>query len=227
MSVYSILEHLEEPKIVTIAIPIHEHEDPLVVQGIGTVLKSPSFQVFFQKNNLPALEEIDTESKCRVTLNIGGPSLSVFATIDMVDYQKERDVIKLIAVDMVEHSQKREYIRAPAEYVNIKYIVEGDQDSDFQTAYGVNISCGGVLIVSEKVLQKGQRIQFEIRLPYPEKVTFYCSGKILRAKEKRDGSCLIAIQFDDIEEEDCDSIMAYCFAEQRRQLRENVRVSDI
>ncbi len=227
MSVYSILEHLKEPKIVSIAIPILEQEDPWVFQGIAVANKSPSFQVFFQKDYLPSVEEIDKESRCRVTLNIGGPSLSVFALIDTVDYKKDRDVIQLTALDMVEHSQKREYIRAPAEYVHIKYTLADDQEGDFKRAYGVNISCGGILIVSEKVLGKRQKLQFEIKLPYPEKVTIYCCGKILRVIEKRDGSCLTAIQFEDVAEEDCDAIMAYCFAEQRRQLRENVRVSDI
>jgi hypothetical protein len=228
MSVYTILEHFEEPKLVTVAIPLREQDDQLILQGIATILKSPSFQIFFQKEYLPNQEDIDTESKCRVTLSIGGPTLSVFAEINSLDYQKDRDVIQLTALDLIEHAQKRQYLRAPAEQVTIHYKQQdAPNEGALQKAQGINISCGGLLFVTKTILEEDQKLRFEITLPYPDKITLICFGSILRVKEKRDGTSLIAIKFDDIPEEDCDAIMAYCFAEQRRQLRENVRVSDM
>ena len=55
-----------------------------------------------------------------------------------------------------------------------------------------------------------------------EKVT--CIGRVMRVIRTFSGRSQMGVQFEDMENEERDKIVAFCLAEQRRQLRLKVQV---
>ncbi len=88
----------------------------------------------------------------------------------------------------------------------------------------VNLSGGGIRFRVEEPFYEGQRIGLELALPGSPPATVKCEAEVVRMSPLRGGYFDVATQFMGISRRDRDRIIAYCFAQQRRDLRRKVQV---
>lgn len=215
----SILDHLDDYRVVKITLPI---EGGAIVQldAVARVTKTPQFEVIFLKGQLKE-HALDPTVLCRLAFDVAGSIKSIQARID---HQPAADKLVLELVESFSYLQKREYFRVDAELVISWWRVE-DEDAALNTVQGIaNISGGGVRFpVAEKV-ERGERIGMKILLNL-DKPMIECVGEVVGSYLLgRDHS--LALKFVAIENDHRDDIVAFCLAEQRRQLRLKVQVLD-
>jgi len=139
-----------------------------------------------------------------------------------------KDVLFLNVRDLIQHAEKREYFRGPAERLNITWRRKNAPEvKKGFSAKGVNISCGGILLVTNQPVEKKEKLLLEMHVPDPVKKIIKCEAVALRINKLKESESFVAVRFLDLESDMCDDIMAFCFAEQRRLLREQVVPRDL
>lgn len=186
--------------------------------------RAPSFFLLFPAGTLP--EKIDTDRPCAmISRDAEGRNVSFAAKI--VDIPNSR-VIELIANKSIRPEDLREYFR-----VNIKAPVEvfyhpqnDDEDEEPMELGGetVDISQTGVLTILSKECKIYKPVTIELSLPNPPELVI-CSGRVVRSKRLPHNRWLTSFHFDNISSSARDIIAKNCFAEQRRQLRENIQTA--
>ncbi len=122
-------------------------------------------------------------------------------------------------VESFAHVQKRAYFRVDAD-LSVSYWVLGEENplaKSIQTS--INISGGGLRLPVDEKLRDGTELGLEIVFDAPEARVVECVAAVVRTFEMAHGRMEVALKFVDLEEEDEDTIVAYCLAEQRKQLR--------
>jgi hypothetical protein len=185
---------------------------------------APSFFLLFPAGTLP--EKIDTDRPgALVSRNAEGKNVTFAAKI--VDIPNSR-VIELIANKLIRPEDLREYFR-----VNIKAPVEISYDPQNDNAKEhplelcgetVDISQTGILTILTDECRVQKPVIIELNLPNPAKIII-CSGRVVRSKRIRQNRWLTSFHFDNISANAQDIIAKNCFAEQRRQLRENIQTA--
>ncbi len=185
---------------------------------------APSFFLLFPAGTLP--EKIDTDRSCTlVSLDAEGKSVTCAAKI--VDIPNSR-VIELMANKSIQPEDLREYFR-----VNIKAPVEisyeplNDNEKEQPLELGgetVDISQTGILTILTDECRIKKPVTIELNLPNPAKI-IVCSGRVVRSKRIQQNRWLTSFHFDNISANAQDIIAKNCFAEQRRQLRENIQTA--
>jgi len=215
----SILDHLDDYRVVKITLPL-EGGTVAQLDAVARVTKTPQFEVIFLKGQLKE-NALDPTVLCRLVFDVSGAIKSIQARID---HQPAADKLVLEMVESFSHQQKREYFRVDADLVISWWRVD-DEDAALNTVQATaNISGGGVRFpVAEKV-PRGERLGMKILLEV-DKPLIECVGEVVGSYLLgRDHS--LALKFVAIENDDRDEIVAFCLAEQRRQLRLKVQVLD-
>ncbi len=186
--------------------------------------KAPSFFLLFPSRSLR--NDIDINKPCvMISQDACGETVSLVAKI--VDIPSNR-VMEMIADKSIRPEDLREYFR-----VNIRARVEvfydpGEGDDDNQPleidGQTVDISQTGVLTILSEECNIKKSVIIEINLPNPVG-TVICSGRVIRSERIRKNRWRTAFHFDNISSEARDIIAKNCFAEQRRQLRENIQTT--
>ncbi len=193
------------------------------VSGVFKESTAPSFFLLFPAGTLP--DKIDPDKPCAVASQDGqGKSVTFAAKI--VDMPNSR-VIELIANKSIRPEDLREYFR-----VNIKAPVEvfydppndGDEEPMELGGETVDISQTGVLTILTDECRINKPVIIELNLPNPAELVI-CSGRVVRSKRLRHNRWLTSFHFDNISSSARDIIAKNCFAEQRRQLRENIQTA--
>lgn len=223
-----LLDFLEKlPSQVSVGVNITRLDGSQVKpNGLALISEPPAIQVVFPADELPDPEAIDTKADCLVFIESG----EVVTLICSIEEPLEPDRLNLTLHNYIEHDEKRDYFRGPAERLNITWIPPEDANIQEQTparGQGINISCGGILMSTDHPLEAGQKLSLHISLPAPIDRKIVCPAHILRVNQTEDDLFFAALQFTDLEPDICDDIMAFCFAEQRRLLREQVMTRDL
>jgi hypothetical protein len=186
---------------------------------------SPSFFLLFPPNTLP--QNIDMDKPCAlVSQDIYGETVNFAAKI--VEIPNNR-VIELIANKSIRPEDLREYFR-----VNIKAQVaifynperEDENDKAFEIdGVTVDISQTGVLTILSDECRIKKPVMIEISLPNPAGLII-CSGHVIRSERIRKNHWLTAFHFNNIPSDARELITKNCFAEQRRQLRDNIQTAN-
>ncbi len=215
----SILDHLVDYRVVKVTLPL---EGGAVAQldAVARVTKAPQFEVIFLKGQLTQ-HAFDPTRLCRLTFDVAGAIKSIQARID---HQPAADKLVLELVESFSYLQKREFFRVDAELVISWWRVE-DEDAALHTVQARgNISGGGVRFPVADKVPRGERLGLKILLNV-DLPLIECVGEVVGSYLLgRDHS--LALKFVAIEDDDRDEIVAFCLAEQRRQLRLTVQVLD-
>ncbi len=214
------LEHFNDYRVVKVALKLQNGE-PLELDGVARTTTSPQFEVTFLPDQLQA-ETLNVHEACQVSFDIAGSTKSVKAKIAQVVSD-----VKLIfeVLESFTYAQKRSYFRVEAELSVSYWLIDDDNSTAKSVNTPVNISGGGMrLPVSEK-LQEGAILGLEIVLNMPQPCIVECTAKVVKLYGGGfGGGYQLALSYVDIEQEDQDAIVAYCLAEQRKQLRLKVQV---
>lgn len=200
------------------------------LKGSGTLIITgpPEAEIQCLPGTFPHPEQIDIHSDCLVFIETGEIATLVCSITDI----NARGIIHVRARELIQHSDKRKYFRGPAGRLTIfcRHIIKKEKDNpekeEMFKAGGVNISCGGILMIMDRPVAKKEMLALEIQTPEPCKKNISCRGVVVRL-QKFQSSYFVAVKFNDLEPHMCDDIMAFCFAEQRRMLREMVIPKDI
>lgn len=223
MDTADYLDNLPEKTPVAVNVPITSGGQTKH-NAIAVVVDAPLVELMFPPGSLPESGRIDTSSDCLVFIETG-EIVTLICTIEEIE---ARDTIRVRVRDVIQHVEKREFYRGPADRLQItvrrKSVAGG---SSISAVRGINVSCGGMLMILNQEMGKKEKVELEIYLPDPVKKTIKCDAVVLRVKRERRNAFFVAVRFAGLDSEACDDIMAYCFAEQRRLLREQVITRDI
>jgi len=194
------------------------------LNATAAVTGPPEMELRFAPGELPAPERIDPEADCLVFIETG----DIVTLICTIVPDPGKDFLSLTVRDLIQHAEKREYFRGPAGRLKMSWRRKKPTDAKKPVeSKGVNISCGGVLLITAAPVEKKEKLVLEITLPEPVKKTITCDALVLRVSRKKGEERFVAVKFTDMDSERCDDIMAFCFAEQRRLLREQVIPRDL
>lgn len=220
----SALDLLDDYRVAHIELRLSNGQ-PLHLDCVVRAINPPIFEATFLPDVLP-LTELDLDGKCKVAFECGGPTYTLEARIEKAD-SPER--LLLVELTSFTHVQKRAFFRVDAE-TEVHYCVlcddgcerNGEVEMAGVTARGrVNLSAGGIRFPVEQPLPSGQRLLLEIRL---ERRRVRGIGRVVRMLGGGEEPLQVAVEFDDLDADARDSIMAFCFADQRRQLRLKVQL---
>lgn len=218
----SALDHLKEYRVVQVALPRTGGEST-VVDGVAMATEPPVFEVTFLPDQLQPLT-FDEQSGCRISFLApnGSPQTLNAEVLSVVSDTK----LQLRALESFSQTQKRAYFRVDAD-LSVSYWPIDVEDANAQSVQApVNISGGGIRIPVKEKMREGSKVGLEIILDAPRPRVIECAAEVIRTF-KLGGATQLALRYVDIEEEDQDAIVAYCFAEQRKQLRLKVHMMGI
>jgi hypothetical protein len=186
---------------------------------------APNFFIVFPPGRIP--KNLDTGKTCCLSLHADGDrSIALMAKI--VEVANDRS-IELTAAKTIDPASLREYFRVDLRTsITISYEAtasSGDTRSWKLHGQTLDLSGTGVLGIFPDEARNKRNIFIEITLTHPQQ-KIACLGHVTRTGRLRGGRWHIALHFDDITQKNKDAIITNCLWEQRRQLRENVQISD-
>ncbi len=221
----NILQNIPDNKPVRIFLPLLHQPERVRAQGIYHKTAAPKFSLLFKAGVLP-VEQIDILTPCIISIDMGGPTLSLEAMIQQV---ANSQTLEMIVRKSMNHEQMREFFRVDAVTSVISQSVD-TKFSDTATSHWssegqtVDISGSGILAIFKEKPQPDRQVQLEITTPSLEPETITVLAHQIRVKELHDGRFEIAYHFDDITTEDRDKIIGCCLDIQRKLLRLKVSV---
>ncbi len=211
------LRYFQEPQIVKATLPFGD--EPLTLNSRVQLGKYPYFEGFFPPGRLPLLD-----------MRLGGKAfvhcrtpVGVFVIqAVLVDILNERTLL-FSFIESAPPVQKRQYFRVDTEvlvgYWKKMVAVPVSRPELKQ----VNLSGGGIRFPVPEPLQESHEVVLVIGLPQPNRLV-RCEARLVRHVPLGTDEIHGAFQYTDIQPKDVDSITSFCLAEQRRLLREKVRV---
>jgi len=221
------LEQIANGKPVRIFIPLKDRQDRIRAQCIYQQSSPPKFSLIFKPGVLP-VDEINTTESAIINVDMGGPTVSLEANILNIANSQTLD---MVIQKSINHEQMREFFRVDAVTKVISKSFETsvfDNESEAQATLGqtVDISGSGILAIFKEKPPQTEHIRLEITVPAAETETISVFAHQVRVQELHDGRYEVAYHFDDISDEDRDSIIGTCLVLQRQMLRLKVQVRE-
>jgi hypothetical protein len=222
-----ILKNIPNGKPVRIFIPLLDRPDSVRAQGLYQETAPPKFSLIFKPATLP-VDEIDIGKPCIMSVDMGGPTISVEAMIVKV---ANRQTLQMVLRKSISHEQMREFFRVDAVTNVISKSFHTELFSDTNQPWSiegqtVDISGSGILAIFDEKPQVDHQVRLEITIPSIEADTIKVLAHQVRVQELHDGRFEVAYHFDDITIEDRDTIIGCCLVLQRKMLRLKIDVKD-
>lgn len=220
------LQAIPNGKPVRIFIPLVNRQERLRAQCVCQDIHPPKFSLVFKPGVLP-LEEIDHKQPCIVSIDLGGPTLSIEAMIQEV---VNRQTLQMIQRKTISHEQMRDFFRIDA----VTQVITGsfrtqftNQNSEPWSIQGetVDISGSGILAIFPAPPPDDKHVKLQITIPSAEPETVAVIAHQVRVQNLNDGRYEVAYHFDDIAIEDRDKIIGCCLVLQRKLLRLKIHVA--
>lgn len=223
----NVLKIIPRGKPVRIFLPILNSTDRLRTQSVYQQASPPKFTLIFKPGMLP-VDDIDISQPCIVTIDMGGPSVSLEAMIQGID---DSQTLQMIVQKSISHEQMREFFRIDAvtRVISKSFHTQfGSNTSEPWSLQGetIDISGSGILAVFAELPPADKQVHLEIIVPLPEPETVKVIAHPVRTHRLNDNRYEVAYHFDDISIEDRDKIIGCCLILQRRLLRLKVQVKN-
>jgi hypothetical protein len=222
-----ILGTIPDGKPVRIFLPKLQTEQRIRAECVFQESLPPKFDLVF-KPGILAEEEIDRKHPCIISIDMGGPTLSLEAMIvDIVNPQTLRMRLKR----SISHEQMREFFRVDAVTQVIAKSFRsgpGGLPGGGWTIVGqtIDISGSGIRARFSDKIPPDRQVRLELTVPYPEPEVIKVLAQRIRSTQMADGSFEVAYHFNDIASDDRDKIIGCCLTIQRKLLRLRVQVKD-
>ncbi len=219
------LQNITNGKPVRIFLPLLNGPDRLRAQGIYQATSPPRFSLLFKPGILP-VDQIDTQKSGIVTIDMGGPTISLEAMIENV---ADPQTLQMIVEKSISHKQMREFFRVDAVTRVICSSLPAqfnDHDSQPWSLQGqtMDLSGAGILASFTEEPPADKQVHLEITIPLAVQETIKVLAHPVRVQRQGDGRYEVAYHFDDISTEDRDKIIGCCLVLQRKLLRLKVQV---
>ncbi len=215
----SVLDQLKEYRVVRVVLPLNDG-GTLQLDGVAKTTEAPLFEITFLPDQLHP-EQINQQDVCQVTFDVAGTTQTLRANFEAVLSDAK---LQLRLLESVIHTQKRAYFRVDAELSVNYWVLDAAAPEAAPVTTPLNISGGGLRLPVDERLVEGTRVGLEIVLDVPQARVVECVGEVIRTFTGGQSGLQAALSFVDIEQEDQDAIVAFCLAEQRKQLRLKVQV---
>lgn len=220
-----LIQNIPDKKPVRIFLPILDKKERYRLNGVFEVSEPPKFNLLFQAGMLP-IDYIDTVPSCIVTVDLGGPAISLEARIlKIVDGQK----LEMVAEKSISHEQLRDFFRVDTatSVISSSFQPEffGNQGEPWSIeGRTIDISGSGILASFDRLPPKDRQVRLELTLPsnFKEKISMLASP--VRHHQVSDHQFEVAYHFDDISSDNRDKIIGCCLVIQRQMLRLKVQV---
>ncbi|RUM43360.1 MAG: hypothetical protein DSY80_05780 [Desulfocapsa sp.] len=221
------INKLKDNKPVRIFLPLKDSEDSLRLNCILHKLEEPNFELIFLKGIIPA-EQIDISSAIIITLDLSGHLVSLEAKVlEIVNDQ----TLKMIAIKAISHEQMREYFRVDCTLpIQLKSTVPEAFDTPEEkwkiSGNTVDLSGSGLRASFTSPPPENTQVRMNLALPtaVPSIVNILASP--VRISKLTAKLWDAAYFFDEVTDEDRDTIIGCCLVAQRRLLRLKVKVKD-
>ena len=222
------LKNIQDGKPVRIFLPIKERTEHLRAQCVFHPASAPQFALTFKPGVLPE-EDLDPSQTCIVSIDMGGPTVSLEAKILSVENDQ---TLSMTLLKSISHEQMREFFRVDAvtDIISESFhteVVNAEKDPWSLEGKTIDISGSGILAVFESRPPVDKQSQLVISVPFPEPTTVTVLASKIRSRELPDGRHEVAYHFEDISTEDRDKIIGCCLIIQRKLLRLKVQVKDL
>lgn len=214
----SVLNHLKDYRVVKVSLPL-QNGLQRSIDGVAKMTTMPQFEITFLPDQLQP-DDLNLEEFCLTTFDVAGENKSIKAKISEVSGDAK---LLLEMVDSFSHIQKREYFRVDTDLSVSYWMIDEDNPTAKSVQTSVNISGGGVRLPVTEPIAEGTKLGLEIVIDSPQPSVVECVGEVVGTYDVG-GFKQLALSFTNIEDEDQDAIVAYCLAEQRKQLRLKVKV---
>ncbi|NOR26648.1 MAG: hypothetical protein GQ542_20105 [Desulforhopalus sp.] len=220
-----ILQNIPKGKPVRIFLPLLNRPDRIRAQCLYQEMDAPKFSLIFKPGILP-VEEIDIQQPCIISIDMGGPTISLEAMIQKI---ANRQTLQMIVRKSISHEQMREFFRVDTvtNVISKSFHTElfNDKNEPWSTlGQTVDISGSGILAIFDEKPQADRQVKLEITVPSIETDTIKILAHQVRIQQLHDGRFEVAYHFDDITSEDRDKIIGCCLVIQRKMLRLKVQV---
>jgi len=216
------LQHLGGKKSVKVYLPT-KGTGSLPFEGVAMPVAATLIKVNFLPDFVP--NNIDQDGEFKLSIQVAGPTVALHGVVKQIVNDRQ---LVLEVTDAYEHPQKREHFRIdldlPVRYWRHAEDEDGRPEIFQSPSERVNLSGGGIFFVAEFNPVVGQQLGLELSIPGPPRTVVRCLGRVVRSTPRGEKLWGVALHFTDIEDEDQEEVISYCFAEQRRQLRTKVDV---
>ncbi len=219
----AILQAISDGKPVRIFLPLQNTLERLRLNCLCRDIAPPRFSLVFSSGLLP-IKEIDKNQPAIVSVDMGGPTLSLEAMIEEIDGTQ---VLKMFLQKSINHQQLRDFFRIDAITEVVASELRGevpDEPPWSMVGESLDISGSGILVLFAQCPPDDKQIKLSISLPMANDQPISAIGHTVRVKHQDDGRCEVAYHFDDIAIEDRDKIIGHCLILQRKMLRLKVQV---
>ncbi len=221
----NILQNVPDNKPVRIFLPLLHRPEHLRIQGLYLRKAAPKFSLLFKAGVLP-VEQIDIKTPCIISIDMGGPTISLEAMIQRI---ADSQTLEMIVRKSMNHEQLREFFRVDAVTSVISQSLHTGLSDATSTSWSsegrtVDISGSGILAIFKEKPRPDRQVQLEITIPSLEPEIIRVLAHQIRMQELHDGRVEVAYHFDDITTEDRDKIIGCCLNIQRKMLRLKVTV---
>jgi len=221
------ISKIQDNKPVRIFLPLKNPEESKRLNCILHKLKNPYFELIFLKGVFPA-NQFDQNASVIVTLDISGQTVSLEAnTIEVVNDQ----TLKMVVQKAISHEQMREYFRVDCTLpIQLRSVVPEEFDSPHErwkiSGTTVDLSGSGLRASFTSPPPENIQVRMDLALPtaVPSIVNLLASP--VRISQLTEKLWDAAYCFDDVTDEDRDTIIGCCLVAQRRLLRLKVKVKD-
>ncbi len=225
---HEILNNIPDSKPVRVFLPLKNRRERFRIQGVYQKSAPPVFSLFFKTGSLP-IESIDTKKPCIISIDMGGPSISLEANITKVTNAQQ---LVMTAIKAMSHEQMREFFRVDAVTSVIgrsfkSSVKAGNPDEWAVRGETIDISGSGILASFTEKPPNDKQITLEITLPTVEPEVVTVLARPVRTINTAEDQYDIAYHFEEITTEDRDKIIGCCLEIQRRLLRLKVKVKDL
>jgi hypothetical protein len=197
------------------------------IYGVYQKSTSPRFALLFNPGALP-IDAIDVQKSCIISVDMGGPTISVEAMITEIVGPQQ---LNMIVKKSISHEQMRDFFRvdAAASVISSSFRPEffgGDDKPWSMAGTTIDISGSGILASFSSPPPMDSQTRLEITLPTSPPEIISVLAHPVRKQQINENQYDVAYHFDDITIEDRDKIIGCCLRIQRRLLRLKVRVRD-
>lgn len=217
----AVIDLLKEFKTARIELPLLEAE-VAALECVVRATSAPFIEATFLPGQLP-VDRLNQEGFFRLTFEAQGRPHALNTRFDKII---DGDRLRLFAGETLSAEQQREFFRIDVE-IAVGYgpwPPEGQAPVLKEMRGVVNLSGGGVWLPIFDSLEPRECLALHLTLPTVPPFRLPCKAQVVRLTTKDSVRTGVALRFLEIEEGHREEIVAFCFAEQRRQMRTKVRV---